>query len=72
MTTNKKNEQLKKIRIAFWINFPILVISIIVVFNSIDTQIMWKVVASSIVFLASLSLTLLVFRQLIRLQKVDE
>jgi len=71
MTANDKKEQLKKIRIAFWISLPICIISMIVVFKSIDTNIIWKIVASSIGFLGFLSMTLLVFRQLKKFQKDD-
>ena len=63
-------EKLKKTRIAFWMNLAICAVSMIIVFKSIDSQIMWKMIASSIGFLLFLSMTLLLFRQMIRLQKV--
>jgi hypothetical protein len=66
-----KAEKLRKTRVAFWINLPICIISMIVLFKSIDSQILWKIIASSIGFLGFLSMTLLVFRQLLRLQKTD-
>jgi hypothetical protein len=71
MNSLDKAEKLRKTRIAFWINLPICAISMILVFKSIDSQVSWKIIASSIGFLGFLSLTLLVFRQMIRLQKVD-
>jgi hypothetical protein len=71
MNTLDKTEKLKKARVAFWINLPICIISMIVLFKSIDSQILWKIIASSIGFLGFLSMTLLVFRQLFRLQKMD-
>ena len=71
MNSLDKAKKLRRTRIAFWINLPICAISMILVFKSIDSQILWKIIASSIAFLVFLSLTLLVFRQMIRLQKVD-
>jgi hypothetical protein len=64
-----KAEKLKKTRIAFWINIPLCAISMIIVFKSIDSHILWKIIASSIGFFGFLILTIMVFRQLIRLQK---
>ena len=71
MNTLDKTEKLRRTRIAFWINLSICAISMILVFKCIDSQILWKIVASSIGFLGFLSLTLLLFRQIIRLQKLD-
>ncbi len=64
-----KEEQLRRTRIAFWINLPICIISMIILFRSFDTGILWKILASSLGFLGSLGLTILVFRQMIKLQK---
>lgn len=71
MSSLDKAEKLRRTRIAFWINLPICAISMILVFRSIDSQILWKIIASSIGFLGFLSLTLLIFSQMIRLQKMD-
>jgi len=71
MNTLDKTEKLRRTRIAFWINLPICAISMILVFKCINSQILWKIVASSIGFLGFLSLTLLLFRKIIRLQKLD-
>lgn len=64
-----KEEQLRRTRIAFWINLPICIISMIILFRSVDTGILWKILASSLGFLGFLGLTILVFRQMIKLQK---
>jgi hypothetical protein len=71
MNTLDKAEKLRKTRIAFWINLPICAISMILVFKSIDSQILWKIIASLIGFLGFLGMTLLVFRQMIKLQKTE-
>ena len=71
MNSLDKAEKLRRTRIAFWFNLLICAISMIVVFRSIDSQILWKIIASSIGFLGSLSLTFLIFSQMIRLQKMD-
>ncbi|SKC24322.1 hypothetical protein SAMN03080601_03624 [Alkalitalea saponilacus] len=62
-------EQLRKTQIAFWINLPICILSMIILFNSVDTGILWKMIASSFGFLGFLGLTILIFRQLIKLRK---
>jgi hypothetical protein len=69
MNSLNKAEKLRRTRIAFWINLPICAISMIILFKSIDSQILWKIIASTIGFVGFLSLTLMAFRQLIRLQK---
>lgn len=62
-----KEERIKRASIAFWINLPICLV-LIIVFKSIDSQILWKIIASSIGFIVFLSLTILLLRLLIRLQ----
>ncbi len=46
MFSPAKAVKLRKARIAFWINLPICVISMILVFKSYDSQILWKIIAS--------------------------
>lgn len=69
MNSIDKTEKLRKTRIAFWINLPLCAISMIIFFKSIDSQVLWKIIASSIGFVGILSLTIMVLRQMIRLQK---
>jgi hypothetical protein len=71
MNTLDNTEKLRKTKIAIWLNIPICIISMIGLFKSIDSQISWKIIASSIGFLGFLSMTLLLFGQLLRLQKTD-
>jgi hypothetical protein len=66
-----KKEKLRKTRIAFFSILPILIFSMLVFLESFDKMVLWRIIASSVGFLVFLSLTLLVFRQLIRLQKMD-
>lgn len=51
MNSLEKAEKLRKTKIAFWINLPICTVSMILVYKSIDNQILWKIIASSIGFL---------------------
>ncbi len=69
MNPQEKVEKVRRTKIAFWINLPICAIAMITVFKSIDSQILWKIIVSSIGFVGFLSLTLIVFRRLIRLKK---
>jgi len=71
MNTLYKAEKLRKTRVALGLNLLVCVISMIVLFKSIDSQILWKIIASSIGFLVFLCMTLLVLRQLLRLQKTN-
>ncbi len=71
MNLSDKTEKLRRTRIVFWINSLICAISMIIVFKSIDSHLLWKIIASSIGFVGFLSLTLIVLRQLIRLQKTE-
>ena len=71
MNTLYKAEKLRKTRVAFGLNLLVCIISMIVLFQSIDSQILWKIIASSIGFLVFLCMTLLVLRQLLRLQKTN-
>lgn len=69
MDTLDKKEKLRKTRIAFFSILPLLMFSMFIFIKSIDSQVSWKIIASAIGFVGFLSLTLLVFRQLTRLQK---
>jgi hypothetical protein len=67
MNSLNKAKKLRRTRIAFWINLSICAISMITVFKSIDSQILWKIIVSTIGFVGFLSLTLIVLSKLIRL-----
>jgi hypothetical protein len=66
-----KNEKLRRTRIAFWINLPICLMSMIVVYKSIDSMVVWKIIASSIFSLVFINMTMIVFQKLRRLQELD-
>jgi|GEM_PF-1013227 hypothetical protein len=61
--------KLKKSRIAFWLNLLICAISLIVMISSFDSNEYWRIVASVVGFIGFLTLTLLVFRRMINLEK---
>ena len=66
-----KNEKLRKTRIAFWINLPICLMSMIVVYKSIDSMVVWKIIVSSISSLVLINMTMIVFQKLRRMQELD-
>lgn len=65
-----KKEQLRRTQIAFWMNLPICILSMIILFISVDTGILWKILASSLGFLGFLGFVILIFCQLTKLRKV--
>ena len=74
--TNRMNpvnnkEKLRRSRVAFFVNLPICVLSMFTVFKAIDSQSLWRITASSIGFIVFLSFTILSFKQMIRLTKLD-
>ena len=71
MDTMNKNEKLRRTRIAFWINLPICLMSMIVVYKSIDSMVVWKIIASSISSLVFINVTMIVFQKLRRMQELD-
>jgi hypothetical protein len=48
MTIIEKPGNLKKIQIAFWINLPITVVSVLIFIKSVDSMVLWKIIASGI------------------------
>jgi hypothetical protein len=66
-----KNRKLIKARIAFWINLPICLMSVFAVYISIDSMVLWKIIASSMFSLVFINMTMIVFQKLRRLQEVD-
>lgn len=71
MDTMNKNEKLRRTRIAFWINLPICLMSMVVVYKSIDSMVVWKIIASSISSLVFINMTMIVFQKLRRMQELD-
>ena len=71
MDAMNKNEKLRKTRIAFWINLPICLMSMIVVYKSIDSMVVWKIIVSSISSLVLINMTMIVFQKLRRMQELD-
>lgn len=72
MNSPDKTARFKKTRNAYWINFSLSIISMNILLESIDSLILWKMIASSIGFLGFISLTCWFYRQLIRLQQADD
>ena len=68
--TNNK-EQLQKVRVSTFINLIALAISMIILFKSVDSGILWKIITSSIGFIGFAGLTILSFRQMRKLQKSE-
>ena len=71
MSITKKTEKLRKTKVAFWINLLITVVSMIIFLKIVDSMILWKIIASSIGCLGFLCLTILVFIQLMKIQKSE-
>lgn len=71
MNAKVKKVRLKKTRIALWINLPICIISMVIGIESIESMVLWKIIASAISFIISLNITILVFQQLIRLREIE-
>jgi len=72
MTIIEKPGNLKKIKITFWINLIITVVSMIIFIKTVDSMILWKIIASGIGCLCFLALTVLVFIQLMKIQKQNK
>ncbi|MTK52640.1 hypothetical protein [Paludibacter sp.] len=70
MDLQNKTEKLKKALTAFVMNLIMCIFSLIMSIKSIDSQIIWKVIASCASFVIFLTMTILVFRQLMRLKKI--
>ncbi|NBB88726.1 MAG: hypothetical protein GVX96_02920 [Bacteroidetes bacterium] len=64
MSETGQDEQLRKTKIAFWINLLICTLSIIVLFYSLETGETWRIVAASLGFLVFLTFAWLVFRRM--------
>ena len=65
--TNK--ELLIRTKIVFWFNLVLCFISISLLYKSIESETMWRIIASSIGFVVFLSFTLLAFREMNRVKK---
>lgn len=62
-------ELLRRTKIAFWVNLVLCLISFTVLYKSIESETMWRIIASSIGFVVFLSFTLLAFREMNRVKK---
>jgi protein-S-isoprenylcysteine O-methyltransferase Ste14 len=65
----EKEEKLKKVRIVLLVCFPMCLMSMNVVFKSLESHVVWKIIASSVGFLFFLGMTIMVYLQFIELRK---
>ena len=74
MNTKDQSEStnIRKTKIVFWVNLAICAISVIVLIYSLNSRETWRIFASSIGFVIFLSLTLVIFWQMIKLQKENK
>lgn len=68
MKLTNSEESLQKTRFSFGINLILCAISLIILFYSIEGQENWRIAASSAGFIWFLSATILVFRQMKKLE----
>lgn len=69
MKAMDKKEKLKKSYVAFFLCLLMCFWSFSVFTKSIDNQIVWKIIASSVGFLFFLTLTFLLFLQMVKVRK---
>ena len=69
MNSPQKNEKLRQSKIAFLLNLALCIITLLAVFGALESQVLWKIIFSSVGFIGFLTMTILVFIQMIQLQK---
>jgi hypothetical protein len=69
MGKSENVEKLQKAKIAFLLSSSLSMVSLVVFLKSLESQVFWKILSSSIGFLAFSILTFLVFKQLKKLLK---
>ncbi len=72
MNAKAKKVKLRKARTAFWINLSICILSLILGIDCINNPVLWKIISCAIIFVISMNIAILIFQELIRLQKAEE
>ena len=67
MTAEQKREKRRITGIAFWSNLILSALSLLIVFESMESLVLWKIVASLVGFIGFSCLSLLAFPQMMKL-----
>jgi len=69
MESTANNNELKRVRMVFFINLAVSIIYLLIVFRSINTEVTWRIICSAIGFTGIFAVTVMVFLRLMQLQK---
>jgi len=61
----------RKVKVVLALNSVVCLLSGLILINTIDSQIIWKIIAASMGFVGFLSLTILTFKELRKIKKTS-